>query len=306
LLAATYGCFLWREVRLEDAEMDCRVAVDERSFTFQGRLPDPRGQGFPSMTVTRAEFGKKYSALIEGRTFVEYKDYYRNSINRYWNSFDRIQRLGLPKNASVIDIGGGIMAVLLSKILGLNACVGDVNRRSAEDVEGHGIRFLEVDLLSENQIPQEQFDLVILQEVIEHLPLPPYIVLKRLSACLKPEGIVFITTPNGSRLRNILYMLMGKQVLDNFRYPVPGEALGHQHEYTLPELLWQFEHIGMPVVFSQQCDDGWMGASRTARVAHMLAKPANLIPHLRSGLMIAAQRRPQSGPESTHVLLDKR
>jgi hypothetical protein len=244
--------------------------------------------------------------LIEGRTFVEYKDYYRNSINRYWNSFNRIQRLGLPKDATAIDIGGGIMAVLLSKILGMNTCVGDVNRRSAEDVEGHGIRFLEVDLLSDHLLPKEQFDLVILQEVIEHLPLPPYIVLDRLSACLKPDGLVFITTPNGTRLRNILYMLLGKQVLDNFRYPVPGEALGHQHEYTLSQLLWQLEHIGMPVVFSEQYDDGWMGASRKARMAHLLAKPANLIPHLRSGLMIAAQRRRSSGPNRTHGLMENR
>ena len=193
----------------------------------------------------------------------------------------------------MIDIGGGIMAVLLAKILGLDAAVGDVNRRGFEDVAGHKVRFHDVDLLSDQQVPDEQFDLVVLQEVIEHLPQPPYIVFDRIPKFMKPGGMLFLTTPNGSRMRNILYLLAGRRVLDNFRYPAPQEALGHQQEYTLSQLLWHLDRAGMRVDFGEQYDDGWAGASMQARAMHALLKPANLVPHLRNGLMIAA-RRPAS------------
>jgi 2-polyprenyl-3-methyl-5-hydroxy-6-metoxy-1,4-benzoquinol methylase len=245
------------------------------------------------MTVARKDFVERYRQLIEGRQFVEYRDYYKNSVNRFWSSFDRIQRLNLPPGAKVIDIGGGIMAVLLAKILGLDAAVGDVNRRGFEDVAGHKVRFHDVDLLSDQRVPDEQFDLVVLQEVIEHLPQPPYIVFDRISKFMKPGGILFLTTPNGSRMRNILYLLAGRRVLDNFRYPAPQEALGHQQEYTLSQLLWHLDRAGMRVDFGEQYDDGWAGASMQARAMHALLKPANLVPHLRNGLMIAA-RRPAS------------
>lgn len=246
------------------------------------------------MPVTRAQFDRQYHQLIEDREFVEYKDYYKRSLGRFWKAFDKIQRLNLSPQCKAIDIGGGIMAVLLSRILGMDACVGDVNERSARDVSDLGIRFQLVDLTSHDILPDEKFDLVILQEVLEHLPHPPYVVFQRIMRFLAPNGILFFTTPNGSRVRNILYMLAGRTVLDNFRYPDPGEALGHQQEYVLPQLLWQLDRAGMAPISAEQYDDAWQGASLVARTGHLLARPANLFPHLRNGLMIAA-RSPAGG-----------
>lgn len=242
------------------------------------------------MPVTRAEFAKQYRALVEGREFVEHQDYYARSIDRFWKAFDKIQRLDLPPGATVIDIGGGIMAVLISKILGIKCYVGDVNEGAAADVRELGIDFLHVDLMSEESALEAMFDLVVLQEVIEHLPQPPYVVFRRIMRFLKPGGLLFVTTPNGSRMRNILYMLAGRPVLDNFRYPGSGESLGHQQEYILPQLVWQLEKAGMAPVYAGQYDDGWKGANRIAHLTHLLLKPANLFPHLRNGLMVAARK----------------
>jgi 2-polyprenyl-3-methyl-5-hydroxy-6-metoxy-1,4-benzoquinol methylase len=246
------------------------------------------------LPVTRAEFVRQYRHLIEGREFVEYKEYYKRSTDRFWQSFDKIQRLSLSPQCRAIDIGGGIMAVLLSKILGIETCVGDVSERAAGDIAQLGLKFQLVDLTSDDKVPDEMFDLVVLQEVIEHMPHPPYIVFQRIMKFLKPDGILFLTTPNGSRVRNILYMLVGRQVLDNFRYPAPGEALGHQQEYILPQLMWQLKRAGMVAISAEQYDDGWEGASLAARIAHVLERPANFFPHLRDGLMIVA-RRPVAG-----------
>lgn len=235
------------------------------------------------------EFKEKYNSIIINKTFVEYVDYYSYSTMRFWNTFNEIQNLDLPEKARVLDIGGGIMAVLLSNLLGFQCNVGDVNDRSEKDVESFGLSFTILNLLSDDTIPDEKFDLVVLQEVIEHLPQPPYIVFERIKRMLKPGGYLLLTTPNGTRVRNILYMLTGRQVLDNFRYPAEGETLMHQQEYTLPQMLWQLDRAQMETVVARQCDDGWQGASLKAKMAHTLLKPLNAFPHLRPGLMVVAK-----------------
>ena len=110
------------------------------------------------MICNRTEFEKHYNAAILGKIFVEYESYYKDSVVRFWQAFDRIQRLNLPPDARVLDIGGGIMAVLLHKILGLSVTVGDVNRRAAPDIESYGLEFVELNLLSDEQMPAETFD----------------------------------------------------------------------------------------------------------------------------------------------------
>ncbi|SEH97577.1 class I SAM-dependent methyltransferase [Paracoccus alkenifer] len=242
------------------------------------------------MICNKTDFVKYYRELIRGKEFVESESYYENSVSRLWKAFDRIQRLNLPSSARVIDIGGGIMGVLLARIHGMQVTVGDVNRRAADDINGFGIRFIELNLLSDTQLPQEQFDLVILQEVVGHLPHPPYIVFKRIQSFLKKDGVLFLTTPNGSRFRNVLYLLAGRQVLDHFRYPQGTEALGVQHEYTLNQMIWQLERSGMRVSSARQYSCGWRGETLLARVAHKLIAPVSLVPHLRNGLMLTAQK----------------
>ena len=242
------------------------------------------------MPVSRSDFGRYYRELIETRHFVESQAYYRHSMERFWQAFDRIQKLGLPRGTSTIDIGGGIMAVLLARILGFDASVGDVQHSGEDDVRALGVSFQEVDLLSDTLLPGTQYELVVLQEVIEHLPDPPYVVFGRIMRFIKPGGTLFLTTPNGSRMRNILYMLAGRRVLDNFRRAEPGESLGHQQEYVLPQMTWQVQRAGMELLFGEEYDDGWQGSTFLARISHLGLKPINLVPHLRNGLMVAARR----------------
>jgi 2-polyprenyl-3-methyl-5-hydroxy-6-metoxy-1,4-benzoquinol methylase len=62
----------------------------------------------------------------------------------------------------------------------MDACVGDVQARAEEDVRSLRLSFEMVDLMSDERLPDEKFDLVVLQEVIEHLPRPPYVVFRRI------------------------------------------------------------------------------------------------------------------------------
>jgi 2-polyprenyl-3-methyl-5-hydroxy-6-metoxy-1,4-benzoquinol methylase len=240
--------------------------------------------------IGRAAFDRAYAAEILNRRFVEDIGYYHASRQRFWQAFRRIEALGLPAGARTLDIGGGIMAVLTRRLLGHAAIVGDVNERAQADVAALGLDFVLVDLFRDAPPPVQDLDLVILQEVIEHIPQPPYVVLARIAAMLKPGGRLFLTTPNGHRFRNLLYLATGREILGIYRYPEAGEALGHQHEYTRRQLLWQAGRAGFEVAAAEYYADGWQGSSRRAQLAWTLARPVDLVPYWRNGIAMTLRR----------------
>lgn len=245
----------------------------------------------PITPVDRSKFDDVYDRLISTRTFVEYSDYYKYSRERFWRNLCAIQTLGIGPGSRTLDIGGGIGAVLASELLKHEASVGDVNETAAGDVRSLGLSFSHIDLFRDEDPPAETFDLILLTEVIEHIPQPPYLVFRRIAKFLKPGGVLFLTTPNGHRFRNILYSLAGKEVLDIYRYPDEGENLGHQHEYTMKQMLWQLDTGGFDVISAAYTNSGWKGASLGARMARTFTSPVNAVPHLRDNLMMSARRR---------------
>jgi len=242
------------------------------------------------MGISRGEFDKAYQSCILGKRFVEDVEYYRLAGDRFWKSFRKIESLELGTNPRILDVGGGIMAVLLSTLLGYEAVVGDVNPVAQKDVESFGLNFISVDLFRDDEFYTEPFDLVVLQEVIEHIPQPPYLVLNRIRKLIHSDGLLFLTTPNGYRFRNIIYMIFGREILGLYKYPEPGEALGHQHEYTLHQMCWQVSNSDFSLVSADYYEDGFRGASTTARIAWTLTRPAAaLVPHWRNGLMLVCR-----------------
>jgi len=243
-----------------------------------------------AIEVSRARFDKVYDECVLDRTFVEDIDYYYASKTRFWLAFQNIAGIGLPPGSVAVDIGGGIMGVLMSRLLQFDVIVADVNDRARTDIEKLGLRFVLIDLFRDAQPPAENVDLVVLQEVIEHIPQPPYMVMRRIVGMLKPGGRLFLTTPNGHRFRNLVYMALGKEILGIYRYPEAGEALGHQHEYTRKQMIWQSEAAGFEVERADYVQDGWTGSSLKARVAWFLSQPVGLIGYMRNSLFFTLRR----------------
>jgi hypothetical protein len=107
---------------------------------------------------------------------------------------------------------------------------------------------------------------------------------------LKPQGILFMTTPNLFRLRNLIRMFLGMEFLDRFMVPQPGQGLGHQLEYSANHLQWQLEHAGMDVVMLAHDSMGRTGHTLRARLARGVLAPFDLRPIWRNGLVAAARR----------------
>ena len=163
--------------------------------------------------------------------------------------------------------------------------MADVVETARADVEALGLGFVKLDLFRDGEPPVTDLDLVVLQEVIEHIPQPPYIVFERIRKLLRPGGRLFLTTPNGHRIRNLVYMALGKAILDVYRYPGDtGEGLGHQHEYTLQQMLWQADMSSLEVEVAAYYRDRWGGASPVAKVGRALTAPAELIPYMRNAI----------------------
>ena len=69
----------------------------------------------------------------------------------------------------------------------------------------HGVEAIHWNLCKSEPPISGKFDFVFFSEVIEHLPIPGYIVLERLRKVLRPGGVIICTTPNLYRLRNVVY-----------------------------------------------------------------------------------------------------
>lgn len=117
-----------------------------------------------------------------------------------------------------------------------------------------------------------------------------FLVLNRIAAILNQGGYLVLTTPNGHRVRNIIYMLLGREILDFYRYPESGRGLGHQHGYTLKQMIWPVNQSLLGLVSAEYYEDGIKGATKEARFAHLLLKPLTAFDHLKNGLMIVARK----------------
>jgi SAM-dependent methyltransferase len=80
-----------------------------------------------------------------------------------------------------------------------------------------------------------QHDIVVMAEVIEHLPVAPLHILRKIKKLLRPGGYLILSTPNAVAIGKRVKMLKGQcpytQISEDPRYP------SHFREYTSFELL---------------------------------------------------------------------
>lgn len=91
-----------------------------------------------------------------------------------------------------------------------------------------------------------EFDIVLCCEIIEHLTLNPTHMLYEIHRMLKPDGYLIITTPNVLRFTNVLRFLTGKNIYDP--YSGYGAYGRHNREYTLEELVFLLRECNYDVV----------------------------------------------------------
>lgn len=122
------------------------------------------------------------------------------SENTYWGVQEALKQI-VPnkKESKILEIGSGLgyLTYALRKekydIVGLDISKEAVNNANTS----FGNYFIAEDLFVYNKTHKEEFDIVILTEVIEHVE-NPIEFLKAIEALLKKNGKVIMTTPNKS------------------------------------------------------------------------------------------------------------
>lgn len=119
---------------------------------------------------------------------------------------------------------------------------------------------------------KEYFDMVILNDVLEHLHDSPRELLNKLLEFVKPGGLLLVTVPNAGNIRKRVVLLMGGtnyQRFDSFFW-YPGQWRGHVREYVRGDLLSLSNYLGLEVLELHGCDqmlNKVMGALRGLYVA---------------------------------------
>lgn len=236
-----------------------------------------------------SEFEDRFSALIAGGSLNEEPGYYPRYKSRYRDLLMRYAALTPSAAQDVLDIGGGQFALLCRALWGDRAHAADIGGKHLEYLRSQGVETTQWNLCDEGAPFAERFDFVFFSEVMEHLPIPGHIVLERIRAALKPGGVLICSTPNLYRLRNIVYMVIGKQIFDHFRIPT-DRGLGHVLEYSRDHLVWQLEQAGFrdPSVAFVQMHHAPNNA--VFRAMYYLGSPLFLVPRLRDNLVAIATR----------------
>jgi 2-polyprenyl-3-methyl-5-hydroxy-6-metoxy-1,4-benzoquinol methylase len=245
-----------------------------------------------NISALRGRFDEIYNSRIIGGGFVESDEYYRRSRERYWRSLELLDQFEIPSPAKILEIGGGQIALLRKNLFGDDCTVGDISDEYTLPVKKDHIKFMKYNLMGlDSDVTDQQFDLVILLEVIEHIPLPAHVIFERIKSLLSPKGILFLTTPNLFRLRNLIRMFLGREFLDRFTIAEPGKPLGHQLEYSADQMRWQLHRAGMDIVMLKHDRLGRKGHTVAARFGRAILWPLELRPIWRDGLAVAAVHR---------------
>lgn len=208
--------------------------------------------------------------------------------SRYELCIRRFAQLAPRHPLDVLDVGGGQLALLCSKLWHDHATVVDLPGPHMHYMAKHGIDTKYWNLCQGDAPFNARFDFIFFSEVIEHLPIPAHIVLERLRKLLRPGGILLCTTPNFFRLRNLALMLLGRDFLENWHYPDPNTSLSHVTEFSERRLAWQFERAGFPNRTVELVHMAHAPSNALLRPFAWLGYPLHLIPHFRDNLVVTA------------------
>ena len=122
------------------------------------------------------------------------------------------------------------------------------------------IKYVQCDIDNEQlPFPSENFDAVLLVDVLEHLSNPGF-ALKEIAHVLKNGGVLCIRTPNCANLKNRVRILFGKSPYHDLKgwvfdhrllVPNTGEKRfqGHIREYTVEELRQLLNYFGLKLLY---------------------------------------------------------
>ncbi len=172
----------------------------------------------------------------------------------------------LPRTAiKVLDCGcsGGQLSMAVAERTGASEVWGiDIHDEALDTASQKGIIVRHADLNMKMPLPDNTFDLVISNQLIEHLT-DTDTFLSEVTRVLTPQGVAIISAPNLSSWHNVFFLALGFQpwsidvslaarvgnplVRTNLMARAQGEQLGHYRPFTLQALKELMRWHGLQV-----------------------------------------------------------
>jgi len=221
----------------------------EEIFPLTPKLPLPLGiseeQLFDFVTSIRVENGEEN----------EMRAYGTHDFKRFVHTWG----LASDYSGKCLELGGNpyFTTMLLKKFTSLEVSLANYFGLDNGEYE-QSVNYCELDTgekkterfvykhfnVESDDFPYEDqnFDLVIFAEIIEHLLNDPCKVLREIKRVLRPGGTLILTTPNVARLENVARMIAGENIYDP--YSGYGPYGRHNREYNVHELVQLLQHEG--------------------------------------------------------------
>ncbi len=236
-----------------------------------------------------SDFDSCYERVVcQDNIFPGARAYHLRYRSRYKECIQRFAALAPPTRCNVLDVGVGQLALICTQLWGDHGVVTDLPGPHLLYMAAHGLETHHWNLCKAEPPFTAEFDCIFFSEVIEHLPIPGYVVLERLRKVLKPGGVIFCTTPNLHRLRNLAMLALGRPIFDYFQYPDQEVGLSHVLEYSRDHLDWQFRKAGFTQCCVEYSQMHHLPTNPLLRPLALLGYPLQLVPHWRDTLFVTA------------------
>ncbi len=176
--------------------------------------------------------------------------------------YQRIRSV-LKNPKTILDVGCGIgtFGVIIKNHLHSNVSGLDINKKAVDTARKRGIKASISDIEGKWPIKNNQFELVSLVQVIEHVMNPDHL-LQEANRVLKNNGYLVIATPNLAAWYNRILLPLGFQpfltevsTLDKTlgmkfirKLTSNRQPLGHLRVFTLRGLKDLLEHHGYKII----------------------------------------------------------
>ncbi len=176
---------------------------------------------------------------VEDNLSEKERQYFWTHSVRYSRIILQIERIAKGKKLTLLDIGcfpyhvGKALELLGHTVYGISSYHEPITSKRIVVLNIENEKF---------PFKTNFFDIVLCNEVIEHLPQSPILMLREIYRVTKKGGILMVTTPNIARSINRGKLLIGKSIMYPpsvyFEEDGKGNTLYHRHnrEYTLKEL----------------------------------------------------------------------
>lgn len=219
-----------------------------------------------TMQITGADslIGEALAAVRGEFPFAGYMDATGESAR----NIAKIILSSLPTGSSVLDFGSGPCdkTAVLQKLGYRCTAIDDLGDdwHRLDDNRARILAFIRHAGIVFHEAPTEQlraadgrpFDLLMLNDVLEHLHDSPRELMNSLVSLVRPGGHVLITVPNAGNIRKRLALLLGKTNLPAFElyYWQAGRWRGHVREYVRSDLRLLAGYLGLTVLELRGCD----------------------------------------------------